>query len=285
MIVKSYEIKKNKSNYLKNDFFLLYGENLGLKKDIRDLIKKEIKQTDKNIEILSLYENEILNDESNFYNLIYSGSLFSKKKLIIIYDVTDKIFNKISDVYEKYPENISLIFFSEILDKKSKLRNFFEKNKKVVCTPCYLDSEKDLIFIAEVELKKNNIILSREALNLIIEKSNSDRNSLRNEIEKIKSYSHTNKNIELDDIKSLINFSGDYKNDVLVNECLCGNISQYRKIISELYLSAVNQVFLLRILGNKIHRLLDIKTKQNKTDNIDNIINSIKPSIFWKEKH
>ena len=107
MIVKSYEIKKNKSNFLKNDFFLLYGENLGLKKDIKDLIKKEIKQIDEDIEVISLYENEILSNENSFYDFIYSGSLFSKKKLIIIYDTTDKIFNKISDVYDKYPENIS----------------------------------------------------------------------------------------------------------------------------------------------------------------------------------
>ena len=41
--------------------------------------------------------------------------------------------------------------------------------------------------------------------------------------------------VELDEIKSLVNFSGDYKSDNLVNECLCGNIAQYKKVMSELY--------------------------------------------------
>ena len=78
-----------------------------------------------------------------------------------------------------------LIIFSEILEKKSKLRNFFEANKKTICIPCYLDSEKDMGIIAQSELKKKNIVLPQEAINLLVEKSNSDRNNLRNEIEKI----------------------------------------------------------------------------------------------------
>ena len=129
-------------------------------------------------------------------------------------------------------------------------------NKKTICIPCYLDSEKDLGIIAHSELRKNNISLSREAINLLIEKSNSDRNNLRNEIEKIKFYSLNKKKLELNEIKSLINFSGDYKSDILINECLCGNISQYKKIISELYVNTVSQILLLRILGNKVQRLL-----------------------------
>ena len=255
-----------------------------LKKDIKQFIKSELKKKDPNIEYLSIYENEIHDNEENFYNSIYSGSLFGNKKIILINDGTDKIINQIKDVSEKFPENIYLIIFSEILEKKSKLRNFFEKNERAICIPCYLDTEKDLEIIAILELKKNNIILSREAINLLIEKSNLDRNNLRNEIEKIKSYSLNKKKLEIEEIRSLINFSGDYKNDTLVNECLCGNISQYKKIISELYTSTVNEILLLRILSSKVHRLLKIKEQENKSNNLDNLINTSKPAIFWKEK-
>ena len=181
-------------------------------------------------------------------------------------------------------ENVYLIFFSDVLEKKSKLRNFFEINKKTICIPCYLDSEKDLEIIAQSELKKSSINLSREAINLLIEKSNSDRNNLKNEIEKIKSYALNKKRIEFDEIKSLINFSGDHKSDILVNECLCGNILQYKKVVSEIYISTINQVYLLRILSNKIQRLLKIKEKENKLNNLDKLINSSTPTIFWKEK-
>ena len=284
MIIKNYEVQKNKSNFSKYNFFLLHGENQGLKKDIRKFIKTAIEQKDNTVEILFLYENEILDNEENFYNFVYAGSLFSNKKIITIYAATDKIIKKISDIYDKYPENVFLIIFSQILGKRSKLRNFFETNKKTICIPCYLDNEKDLKVIAQSELKKNNIMLSQETVNLLIEKSNSDRNNLRNEIEKIHLYSLNKKKLELNDIKSLINFSGDYKSDIFINECLCGNIKQYKKIISELYVNTVNQILLLRILSNKIQRLLKIKAEESKSNNVDNLISKVKPAIFWQEK-
>jgi len=284
MIIKSYQVPSKKSDFFKYNFFLLYGENIGLKKDIRELITTEIKKKSKNLEILFLYETEILNNEENFYNSIFGGSLFGDKKIITIYDATDKIIDKLSYVYEECPNNICLIIFSEILEKKSKLRIFFETNKKTICIPCYLDNEKDLAVIAQLELKKNNITLSREIINLLIEKSNSDRNNLRNEINKIISYSLNKKTLVIEDVKSLINFSGDYKSDIFINECLCGNIKQYKKIISELYMSAVNKILLLRILSNKIQRLLKMKESEDKTSNIDSLINATKPPIFWKEK-
>ena len=154
MIIKSYEISKNTSKILNYNFFLLYGENVGLKKDIKEVIKTSIKKKDSNLEMVSFYENEVIDEDENFYNLIYSGSLFSNYKFIAIYNGTDKIMDKISDIYNKYPENTFIIIFSEILEKKSKLRNFFEINKKTICIPCYLDNEKDLEAIAYSELKK-----------------------------------------------------------------------------------------------------------------------------------
>ena len=152
--------------------------------------------------------------------------------------------------------------------------------KEIICIPCYLDNEKDLSIIATNEFKKHSISISREAINLLVEKSNSDRNNLKNEIEKIKSYTLNKKNLDLENIKSLINFSGDYKSDILINECLCGNISQYKKIISELYDGTVNQILLLKILSNKVQRLLNIKEQAKGTNNIDNLINYSKPPIF-----
>ncbi len=284
MIVKSYDIIKNISNFLNYNLFLLYGENFGLKKDIKELLKIENKKTDVNLEIMSFNEDEIIESEENFYNSIYSGSLFSEKKIIYINQASDKIMNKINNINEKFPKNIFLVIFSEVLEKKSKLRGFFEKNKNTVCIPCYLDNERDLEIITQTELRKNNILLSRESINLLIEKSNSDRSNLKNELEKIKSYSHNKKRIEFDEVKSLINFSGEYKSDILINECLCGNILQYKKFVSELYESAVNQILLLRILSRKIQRLLKMKEQEKETKNLEIIINNSKPPIFWKEK-
>ena len=284
MIIKSYEVKKNLTKFLEYNFVLLYGENEGLKKEIKNLITLNIKKKDGDAEVISFYENEIINNEENFYNTIYSGSLFSKKKIITVNSATDKIIKQIEDILEKIPENIFLIINSDILEKKSKLRSLFEKKTNIICVACYLDNEKDLQIIASEELRKNKILLSNETLNLLIEKSNNDRNNLKNELEKIKSYSLNKKTLSVDEIKSIINFSGDYKSDALIDECLCGNISQYKKILSELYTNTINQTFLFRILSNKIYRLLNIKKNEDNYSNIESLLNSSKPPIFWKDK-
>ena len=284
MIIKSYEIQRNPLNFIKYNLFLLYGENDGLRKDIKESIKVAVNQQNTHIELLSLYENDIIDNEENLYNSIYSGSLFSNKKIITINNGTDKIIKQVKDIVEKLPENVFLIIFSGVLDKKNKLRNLFETNIKTLCIPCYLDSDKDLEIIAKAELKKNNITLSRESVNLLIEKSNNDRNNLRNEIGKITSFALNKKKLEIDEIKSIINFSGEYKSDSLINECLCGNISQYKKILSELYLNTVNQISLLRLLSNKIQRLLYMKEMERNYNDLDGLLNASKPPIFWKEK-
>ena len=284
MIKKSYEVEKKIFDLLKYNLFLLYGENYGLKKDIREIIKNEIKKNDSDVELSSLYEKDITDNEDNFYNSIYSGSLFGNKKIITIYNGTDKIISQVEDINQKYPENVFIIIFSEILEKKSKLRNFFETNTKTICIPCYLDNERDLEIIANKELKKENVFLSKESMNLLIEKSNSDRDNLKNELEKIKSFSLNKKKIEIDEVKSIINFSGEYKSDLFINECLSGNTLQYKKIFSEMYINTVNQTYLLRILSNKIQRLLSIKKKQSSSNNLENLVNDTRPPIFWKEK-
>ena len=284
MIIKSYEIQRNPLNFIKYNLFLLYGENDGLRKDIKESIKVAVNQQNTHIELLSLYENDIIDNEENLYNSIYSGSLFSNKKIITINNGTDKIIKQVKDIVEKLPENVFLIIFSGVLDKKNKLRNLFETNIKTLCIPCYLDSDKDLEIIAKTEFKKNDIILSRELINLLIEKSNNDRNNLRNEIGKITSFALNKKKLEIDEIKSIINFSGEYKSDSLINECLCGNILQYKKILSELYLNTVNQISLLRILSNKIQRLLYMKEMERNYNDLDGLLNASKPPIFWKEK-
>ena len=281
MIIKSYEVNKKTKNVLSSNLYLLYGENVGLKKEIRDLI---INTKNENAEYITFYENDILNDEENFYNSFYSGSLFSNKKVITINNCSDKIVKHIEKIFEKNLEDILLIIYSDILQKKSKLRNLFEKNKTAICIACYLDNERDLQNIMINELNKNNINLSREIINFVVGKSNNDRNNLKNEIEKIKAYSHKQDKIKLEDIKYLINFSGEYKSDLLINECLSGNIFQYKKMLYEFYSNTINQIYLLRILSSKVHRLLNIKRVEKEFSNMDSLLNSTKPPIFWKDK-
>ena len=153
MILKSYEIKK--IDLKKNRFILFYGKNEGYKNEaIKFLIQN------KN-EILKYDEKEILENQENFFENIFSKSLFGDEKIIIIKRASNKIFEIINEINNKDVDDLFIIVNAENLEKKSKLRSFFEKDKKLVCIPFYPDNEQVLSKLAYDFLKeKKNINVS-----------------------------------------------------------------------------------------------------------------------------
>ena len=284
MILKTYEIQKKNKNINEKEIFLLYGENMGLKKDIKELILEEIKKRNSSLETILLDENEILNSEENFYNLLYSKSLFQDKRALIINRATDKFLKNLEKITQKNLNKVVLIIISEILEKKSKLRNHCEKNENIYCIPCYEDSSKDLEFIAVKEFKNRKIDISHEAINLIISTANGDRNNLQNEIKKIGLFLGWEKKISYHQVQELTNSVQSIKFEYLVNSCMSGDGLHFRKILSELYLDTVNYIMILKMFSRKIEKLINIKKQEKKFSNIEILINQMKPAIFWKEK-
>ena len=187
MIIKSFEISK--INFNKNNFYLLYGENEGYKNEV---IKKHFEKIYPN----SIYrhdENQILDDKDKFLNGLLSKSFFDIKKLIIISRVSDKIMNIIEEIISKNIKDITIILSAKILEKKSKLRNFFEKEKKIICVPFYEDSNQTLNSIALKFFKEKKISISQQTINLLIERCRGNRENLNNELEKIENFSKSKK--------------------------------------------------------------------------------------------
>ena len=282
MLIKSYEISKKNLNSL--NFFLIYGENIGLKQDIAKSVL-ELKEKKKGkYKKFEFEEEEIIKNQENFFNLIFSGSLFDEKKAIFINRTTDKLFNLISEISKKDVEDILIFFKADLLEKKSKIRKLFEKDKNLVCVACYQDSNFDLIKIINDEIKQTKIKLSTESINLLIERASGDRNNLRNEINKLKSFALNKQVISYDQVKELTNMARNYQNDYIVNICLNGDKKRLNKTLGENNFLLDNFFILLKIFSKKIHRLLKIKILNRSENNIDQIFNQIRPPIFWKEK-
>jgi DNA polymerase-3 subunit delta len=136
MILKSYEINKINKNI--NRLILFYGKNEGLKNEALNILIK-----DKN-SISNYEEKEILDNENNFMRNILSKSLFDPQKFIFIKRATDKILKIIEILHLKNLEDTTIILNSDNLEKKSKLRSFFEKDKTLVCIPFYPDNDQTL---------------------------------------------------------------------------------------------------------------------------------------------
>ena len=277
MIIKSFEISK--INFNKNNFYLLYGENEGYKNEV---IKKYFEKIYSN----SIYrhdENQILDDKDKFLNGLLSKSFFDIKKLIIISRVSDKIVDLIEEIISKNIKDITIILSAKILEKKSKLRNFFEKEKKIICVPFYADSNQTLNSIVLKFLKEKKISISQQTINLLIERCRGNRGNLNNELEKIENFSKSEKKINSDDILKLTNLAENYNATELTDNCLAKNIKKTTNILNENHYSTEDCILITRTLLIKAKRLLKIHEEINSNKNIEEVVANFKPPIFWKD--
>ena len=278
MIFRSFEFKKIEVK--KYNFYLFYGENEGLKKE---LINNNFKKTFQN-SIYSYEENLILQNQKNFFDEILTKSFFETEKLIIISETSNKIIDIIEELIEKKIQDIYIILLAYKLDKKSKLRSLFEKDKKLICVPFYSDNYQSLFYIADNFFKKKNIPVSQEILNTLINRANGDRQNLQNEIDKIDSFLINKKKIILEDVLKLTNMSENNNFSELVDYCLAKNEKKLLSIINENHFSSEDSILIIRTFLSKAKRLSKINNEMKSGKNIDKIITFLKPPIFWKDK-
>ena len=278
MIIKTYELNKI-NNKIK--IFLLYGNNNGFKDEIiKNFFENKFKK-----KIYRYDENEILHNKENFYNIIFTKSLFEDEKLIIISRVSDKIKDIINEVIEKEIDDTTIILNSNNLDKKSKLRSLFEKNKRTICIPFYEDNSQTLSSIASSFFKEKKIPISQETINLLIERCRGDRLNLKNELNKIESFIKDKNKIDIEDILKLTNLAENYNVSELIDNCLSKNSKKIITILNENNFLTEDCILIMRTLLAKTKRLQKLKKESEISKNIDNTISSFRPIIFWKDKN
>ena len=278
MIIKFYDlIKIDKKKF---NIFLLYGKNEGLQ---NQTLKENFIINFKG-EVIKYDEQEFIFNYENIASEILTKSLFKDEKLIIISRVSDKILRYIEELSDKEITDLKIVLKSSQLDKKSKLRSFFEKSKKLVVTPFYEDTDKSLAYEIEKFITKKKIKISRESVNLIISRSGGDRGNLNSELEKVLNYSTTNNKIEFDTIKKLTNLVENYSVGELADDFLLKNKRGIAKILNENNYSSEDCMLILRTILNKSKRLLGIIEQNKISNNIDSVISKARPPIFWKEK-
>ena len=275
MIYKSYLVEKN-IDHIKDKFVLFYGENLGMLNDF----KENIKTANSEVEIIKFDNEDIIKNTEHFFKEVLNFSLFEKKKIFFINNANDKILSIIEEIGQKIDQQ-KIYLFSSLLDKKSKLRSFFEKSKKHAIIPCYLDNEISIKNIILNKLK-NFKGLSPENINLITENCNNDRVKLNNELNKINLF-FQDKNLKKEELMSLLNVKVHDDFNALRDMAIKGDKTNTNKLLNNSIIDADKSTYYLAFVNQRFGKLLSICELQ-KDKNIEQILNSIKPPIFWKEK-
>jgi len=229
-------------------------------------------------------EKEILDDVGNFFNVVLTKSFFDNEKLIIINRATDKIRELVEELIEKNPEDIKIILNSKNLEKKSNLRKFFEKEKIIITVPFYEDNNQTLNSIVSLFFRNKKIPISQQLINVLVERSRGDRKNLKNELQKIETYSLNKKNLHLEEIMKLTNLSDNYSASELVDHSLAKNTRKTVTILGENNYSDEDNIIIIRTLLAKLKRLVKIYELVDEKNNIEQAISACKPPIFWKDK-
>jgi len=278
MIIKYFEL--NKLDFNKSKIILLHGKNDGLKSEevqkLQSKIKKEIKYYE---------EKQIIENKEFFLSEILNRSLFESEKIIVIKRASEKIRSIIEELIEKKSIEDIFIIDCDTLDKKSKLRNFFEKDKKnLISVAFYPDTNETLSKIAHTFLRNKKISLSSSNINFIVNKCNGDRKSLNNELEKIELYKLNKKEINEQDLLKLINLNENHSVNELIDFCLAKNQKKTLDILNDNIFSNEDCIIITRTMLKKTKRLLKLIQDFKITKNIEKTITNAKPPIFWKEK-
>ena len=276
MIIKTFELNKNYIEKFK--FFLLYGENEGLKEEIINKIKKI-----QNGKEIKYEEAQILKSKSEFYNEIKNKSLFEEKRTFFLERCTEKISEVLIEISEDAFDDLFIINCG-ILEKKSKLRNYAERSSNVVVIPTYKDNSQSLINIARKFFSEKKISISTETLNLLVNRCMGDRRNLNKELDKISNYISEKKNISLKEIAVLTNLSENYSASELVDASLSKNYIKVREILNENIYSQEDTFLILRVFLQKAKKILNLLEIINSENNVEKVINEYRPPIFWKDK-
>ena len=278
MIIKSYDTK----NFVEGKIFLFHGQNDGQKSIvINDFFRPKFKEKSS---VNTYFEKDILKDKENFFSSIFSGSFFEEKKLIIIKEATENLRGIVEEITEKEIKDVTIILFSSILEKKSKLRNLFEKDKSLISVAFYPENNQSLVLFANNFFKEKKISISYETVNILVNKVSGNKENLISELNKIEMYLKNKKSISKEEIDKLTNITENNDISEVIDNCLAKNYTKISNLMNENNFSSDDTIIFIRIFLNKAKRLLNLLYNYSIEKDVNKVISNSKPPIFWKDK-
>jgi len=279
MKIKDYQIEESIKNS-KFCSYLIYGQNKGLIKEKIDQIKNFFNKKNEKVEIVKLNNDDITKNPEKLYNEFNTFSLTGNKKLLHVLNTKDNLINSISDTINPNPSCL-VIFESEELTPKSKIRKLFEKEKTLGILACYYDTENDVKELVEKAFKNNNISISTNLKSILISHLGTERNIVKNELNKIILFLKNKKEFNDKDILNCLSDNHYFNLEDLNYSISSGNLIYLDKIINQLYLEGINPVSLLRATSRHFQKILFINEKIKNGLNMNDSLKLLKPPIFF----
>ena len=278
MKIKAYELKSlvEKNKYAA---YLVYGQNKGLVREKSQIIINYYK--DDQTEIIKFENDELITEPEKLTNEFNTFSLTAEKKILHILNTKDNLTEIITNTITDHDSKNLIVFETNELTPRSKLRKFFEKEKHLGILACYFDTERDVQELIETTFKKENMPINRDIVLLITKHLGNERHIIKSELEKIILYLKDKKEFKAEDILKCLSQNEDYGFDDLNYSISNGNVVKLDKIINQLYLEGINPIALLRSVSKHFQKILFVNQKIDLGMNLSESLSQLKPPIFF----
>ncbi len=281
--------ENNLKNKLENiNIIFLYGSNIGL---INLIYKKtlEILEIDTNdpFNVSKINGDEFKEKPSILNDNINTLSIFSKKRLVLLDLMNISITKSLEDIILEAAKSGNINYLLLIKASNLKISSFikyFQNHSNSILVPCYEEKTRNLHSKLSNLFFKHKITFKKEFINNLILNFSSDSLNNEMEIEKLDIFLTNNKNITEEMIFTLISKNNDINLNKVIENCSSGNPSEALISFENIYENQSTSIALIRMFVNHFKLIEKILLLFEDNRNLVNIIENIKPPIFFKKK-
>ncbi len=281
-------LSKLKVKFEDINIIFLFGSNSGLV----DLLFKKTLETFKislndPFSVSKIDGNEFKDNPSILFDNINTLSVFSETRIVILdlmyISITKNIENIILEAIEKNNNNYLLIIKGGSI-KQTPFIKHFQNLKNSYLVPCYEENSNTVDSLISSLFSKHKLNFSKEFLNNLALRFNSDSLANKMEIDKLDTFLTNNMYVSEEMIFNLVSDNNDVNFDKIVEYCTSGNPRRALVYFNNIYENQNTTITLIRVFVNHFKLIEKFLLLVENGSNLKFVLEKAKPPIFFKKK-
>jgi DNA polymerase-3 subunit delta len=254
---------------------LLHGPNNGFIKVIIQQIVNKF-----NLRIVEAHSKDITSQSLEL--LANSKNFFGQRELIKINLTTSTITKDIKNLFNEMRFENFICFVANESLPPSGIRKFFEDAPTIASVGCYYEDENTISRIILQECAKNTKTIEEEALFYLKNHLKGDNQFIKNELDKLLSYTHDKNVITKVDVTSTLSLSPSQSGDEMCISFAKKQPDRYISEVQSLLSTNINEILIIRALIRYYMNIFIASSKVENGENLDSAIKTLAPPIFFK---
>jgi len=286
MLLKSAQI----SGFLQNPpssvrVILIYGPDTGLVSERAEgLASKLVNDKNDPFAVSSLTGATASEDQARLYDEAAAMTLGGGRRLIRVQHAIEAVAAPLARFLADPPKCDSVILIEAgDLDKKSKLRAACETDSPLVAAvACYVDDVATRQRTVASMLEAEKLTASRDVIRLLADILPPDRLALRSEMDKLALYAMGQKEVTLEDVRTIVADAGGAEIDDLVQAAASGEAKRAATLLDHLFAQQTSPVALFRGMQRHLMRLQLARAHMANGAGASEALKKLSPPVFWK---